>query len=139
MNIDTPRSDELIEVRGTSFTFGDINQVVKNFYRQVAEHRHLKVPFSTVEDWPHHIDNLTHFWWIRFGGRPYLEVQYNPVQKHFETGYNEEFLDMWLTLFKDVLDSTLSKNQANLWFMFAEGIGNALTYHNEAMKKHYSK
>jgi hemoglobin len=139
MNSDYPKKEDFIEVNNTRLTFEDIHRVVEEFYGKVATHRYLKIPFNTVEDWPYHIEKLTHFWWIRFGGKAYMDVQYNPVQKHFETGFSAEFLDMWLTLFKEVLNSTLTIDQSKLWFMFAEGIGNALSHHNELMVKYHSR
>lgn len=139
MNLEKPRNDDYLEINGIRYTHAEIQRVVEIFYAKVAGHRHLKIPFSTVHDWPYHIEKLTHFWWIRFGGRSYMDVQYNPVQKHFETGFSEEFLDMWLSLFKEVLTTTLTKEQAKLWYMVAESTGTALTRHNEFMKKQYGK
>lgn len=130
-------NERFLEVNSVKFTFDDIHQVVETFYRKVAVDKHLRGPFSVVDDWPHHIERLTHFWWIRFGGRAYMDVMYNPVQKHFETGFNEEFLDVWLTLFKSVLKEKLTPEQAELWSMFAEGMGQALNRNNELMKQHY--
>lgn len=130
-----PKKEDSLNVKGTTFTFGDIQKVIDQFYERVETHRHLKIPFSSVEDWPSHKAKLAHFWWIRFGGDPYMDIEYNLIQKHYETGYNEEFLEMWLTLFKEVLTSNLNQDQAKLWQMFAEGIGNALNFHHGVLKK----
>lgn len=78
-NTNIPEKEEYIIVQSIKFTFGDINTVVNEFYAKVAIDNHLHRPFSVVDDWPHHIDRLTHFWWIRFGGSPYMDVQYDPI------------------------------------------------------------
>lgn len=129
--------NDFVEVNSIKFTFEDIDQVIKKFYTKVAIDSHLKGPFSVVDDWPHHIDRLTHFWWIRFGGKPYMPVNYNPVQKHWETGFNEVFLDHWLTLFKSVLKEVLTPEQVQFWSTLADGMGNALNRNNELMKMQY--
>lgn len=135
--VENSMKDSFVEVNSIKFTFEDIHNVVEAFYRKVAIDKHLRGPFSVVDDWPHHIERLTHFWWIRFGGRPYMDVMYNPVQKHFETGFSEEFLDVWLTLFKSVMKQKLTSEQAELWGMFADGMGQALNRNNQMMKQHY--
>lgn len=124
---------EPLVLNGVSFTWEDIHKVVSSFYRQVQYDQLLSIPFQTVDDWPHHIERLTHFWWIRFGGRPYMHVNYDPIGKHFETGFNEHFLERWLELFQKTLQSELSKEQAELWHHFAQNIGVALTRNNELM------
>lgn len=129
-----PDKNDFIVVHSIKFTFEDINNVVKTFYARVEVDDHLHGPFSVVDDWPHHIDKLTHFWWFRFGGDPYMNVQYDPVTRHFETGFSEGLLEIWLNLFKDVLNETLTPAQADLWFQFAEGMGAALNRNNEMMK-----
>ncbi len=134
-----PQGNDFVEVSSIKFTHDDIYQVVKSFYAKVAKDRYLQAPFNVVGDWPHHIDRLTHFWWIRFGGRPYLPVQYDPVQKHYETGFSEELLDIWLTLFTEVLSETLQPSQANLWSIIAQTMGDALNSNNELMKLKYGK
>jgi hemoglobin len=131
--------NDFVEVNSIKFTFDDISQVVNNFYTKVAIDPYLRGPFTVVDDWPHHIDRLTHFWWIRFGGRAYMDVQYNPVQKHYETGFSEELLDHWLTLFKNVMKETLSVPQCQLWTSLVEGMGSALNRNNELMKLHYDQ
>lgn len=131
--------NEFVEVNSVRFAFNDINLVVEKFYKKVAIDQYLRGPFTVVDDWPHHIHRLIHFWWIRFGGRPYMDVQYNPVQKHFETGFNEELLDHWLTLFKSVMKETLTPGQTQLWTTLVEGMGAALNRNNDLMKLHYSQ
>ena len=134
-SINFPKNDESLDIHSLIFTFGDINNVIKKFYAKVQEDDHLHGPFSVVDDWPHHIDRLTHFWWIRFGGNPYMDVQYDPVQKHFETGFSLGLLEIWLDLFKETLNETLSPAQLELWSEFADRIGVALNRNNEMMKK----
>lgn len=135
-SVNGPDKLEFVEVNSIRFTFQEMNNVVKAFYAKVAVDDHLHGPFSIVDDWPHHILRLTHFWWIRFGGRPYMDVQYDPIGKHLESGFNEGLLEIWLDLFKEVLFETLSRPQALLWSEFAEKIGVALNRNNEMMIKH---
>jgi hemoglobin len=134
-----PKEMDVLEVGGTTLSFKDIRSVVESFYTDVAKHEVLKVPFSSVKDWPHHIERLTHFWWLRFGGTPYMEVQYNPVFKHLEAGFNEAFLEKWLQLFKKTLFSTLTSEQATIWFELAQRMGQALSQKNEMAKAHVGK
>jgi hemoglobin len=108
---------------------------VDQFYRQVAEDDLLKVPFSTVHDWPAHIARMTHFWWIRFGGPLYVDTQYNPVLKHFHAGFNPTFLERWLGLFHQTLAMNLQPDQCQLWGMLADRMGQALTAKNEYFKR----
>jgi hemoglobin len=122
-----------LQVQGISYTWNDIYQVVNSFYHQVQKDPLLKIPFRTVEDWPHHIERLTHFWWLRFGGSPYLDVRYDPVGKHFETGFNEHFLERWLELFRETLQKELKPEQAAYWFEMTQSMGVALSRNNELM------
>lgn len=133
-----PHPHDQLELRSVVFTFEDIYSVVDAFYREVANDEILSVPFSSVKDWPHHIENLTHFWWTRFGGRAYLMTSYDPVGKHYEAGFNEEFLRHWLALFKKTLDKKLTPTQALLWESMTIGMGSALSRNNEIMKQRYS-
>lgn len=129
--------NEFVEINSLKFTHGEIHRVVDKFYAKVALDPYLRAPFSVVDDWPHHIQRLTHFWWMRLGGKPYMSAQYNPIQKHFESGFSEEFLDIWLTLFKKILRENLAPEQAQLWGELTESMGVALNRNNELMKQHY--
>jgi hemoglobin len=132
-----PRPTDAVEINGIDFTFQDIHGVVDAFYRQVGVDPLLKIPFHTVDDWPHHIVKMTHFWWIRFGGKPYLPMTYNPALKHYLAGFNAEYLARWLGLFHATMDSRLSGPQAQLWGMMADRMGMALTAKNEMYKEMY--
>lgn len=134
-----PDGQASISVNSVQFRFDDIRKVVDTFYARVATDKILGPPFSSVHDWPHHIERLTHFWWIRFGGEPYLDVTYNPVEKHFTAGFNDEFLTRWLALFQGVLDETLEPPQAKFWSDVAHRMGFALTMKNELYKEHLER
>jgi len=134
-NLQQPQDTDVIELDGVKFTFSDIQSVVREFYTRVSTDPVLAVPFQTVEDWPHHIDRLTHFWWIRLGGRSYLPGLYNPVEKHFLAGFNLSFLQRWLALFQETLESILTQRQAALWIEIAEYMGQALFMKNEQYSK----
>lgn len=129
---------DYVEIKSIHFTFQDIFKVVDAFYKEVAFDPLLSVPFKSVTDWPHHIERLTHFWWIRFGGRAYLEGSYDPIGKHFEAGFNQEFLERWLALFKEVVNRELTSAQAEIWETITISMGTALSRNNEMMKLHYS-
>lgn len=121
------------------FSHQNIYDVVNHFYKKVSEDELLKIPFASVHDWPEHIERLTHFWWARFGGEPYMFTYYNPVEKHFFAGFNESLLKRWLNLFHETLNQHLSPDQARLWRMISESMGDSLNQRNELYKEHYEK
>lgn len=134
-----PQNTEKLVVNKTTFFWIDLFKVVDAFYKKVASNQYLRGPFGVVDNWPEHIEKLTHFWWTRFGGNPYMDVTYNPVQKHFETGFSEELLEVWTNLFQETVSSTLSEEQSEVWMMYVKGIGKALNFNNELMIKQHKK
>lgn len=138
-NPNTPSDSESILVNKVLFTHKDIYSVVDDFYTRIQLDPLLQIPFRSVEDWPEHIERLTHFWWIRFGGKPYLFSEYNPVAKHFFAGFNQELLTRWLALFNDTLKSHLNVDQIRIWKLVSEKIGESLSLKNEAFKADYEK
>jgi hemoglobin len=137
MNPGHPHPDDQISLNRIPFRHEDIRQVVDRFYRRVEPDPVLSVPFRSVKDWPEHIERMTHFWWIRFGGPAYLDTSYNPVEKHFAADFNLAFLSRWLTLFQDTLEATLTPEQAQLWGIVAERIGQSLSIKNDYYKREY--
>jgi hemoglobin len=133
-SLQTPEPSDFVELVAVRLTFQDIHQVVDRFYTQVQHDSLLSVPFQSVQDWPTHIERITHFWWTRFGGTPYKSVQYNPVLKHFEAGFNEAFLKRWLDLFGATLESVLQPEQVQIWKSISQRMGHALSQKNEFMK-----
>lgn len=127
-------SERTVNVSGVVFAHKDIHRVVDDFYHRIQCDSVLQVPFRTVEDWPEHIQKLTHFWWIRFGGEPYLLYNYNPVAKHFLAGFNREFLTRWLFIFYETLQKHLTPEQATLWKSMSGRMGEALFMRNELLK-----
>lgn len=132
-----PNEQEQISVNGVTFTHGDIFRVVDDFYTRIQQDSLLSVPFRSVHDWPDHIQRLTHFWWIRFGGKPYLFSEYNPVAKHFFAGFNSEFLAQWLMLFHATLQTHLRQDQVDLWTLISQKMGQALSMKNEHFRAAY--
>lgn len=131
---------ETVFVNGVTFTHEDIFRVVDDFYTRIQHDPVLQIPFQSVEDWPEHVQRLTHFWWIRFGGEPYLSAMYSPVSKHFFAGFNRDLLTHWLTLFHDTLKTHLKADQIALWKLVSERMGEALTMKNEFFRRdHESK
>ncbi|MBX3022486.1 MAG: group III truncated hemoglobin [Bdellovibrionales bacterium] len=133
----TVRPDDLSLVTpgGVTFSHRDIANVVDDFYTRVQNDERLSVPFQSVHDWPAHIEHLIHFWWIRFGGEVYMDAQYNPVMKHFHSGFNATLLARWLELFHETLRAHLSEEQCNLWTTVTERMGNSLSLRNEHLKQ----
>jgi len=130
-----PQPEDFIELDDVRLTFNDIHSVVDTFYGRIAVDPILQVPFRTVKDWPHHVVRLTHFWWIRLGGRPYLPGMYNPVEKHFIAGFNPPLLRRWLAIFKKTIEEKLTPEQAILWVEISEHMGAALSMKNESYKE----
>ncbi len=124
-----------ITVNTINFTHKDIHTVVDTFYYRVQNDPLLQVPFQSVHDWPEHIERLTHFWWIKFGGKPYLFSFYNPVQKHFYAGFNRTLLAQWLGLFHEVLREKLTDEQYKLWALISERMGESLSIKNEMYRQ----
>jgi hemoglobin len=130
-----PQDTDTIELDGVKLSFSDIQRVVDQFYTRVAVDPMLAEPFGSVKDWPHHVERLTHFWWIRLGGRPYLSGVYNPVEKHFNAGFNLPLLQRWLALFQETQEKLLTETQAMLWMEIAQAMGQALFFKNEQYAK----
>lgn len=125
-----PHPDTSLAIQSVTFRHQDIANVVDDFYNRIQLDPLLKVAFQSVHDWPEHIQRLTHFWWIRFGGEPYMRAQYNPVLKHFFAGFNEELLARWLGIFAVTLQENLNKEQADLWTQISERMGQMLLIRN---------
>ena len=132
-----PAATDAVSLNNIRFEFADIHKVVDRFYTKIQNDELLKVPFGSVKDWPHHIEHLTHFWWGRLGGDPYMDASYNPPRKHFQAGFTEELLKRWLGLFNETLNETLRPSQAQLWAQIAARMGYALNMKNEMIKKNH--
>ena len=137
--INVPDENEIIQVNGIPFSHGAIFKVIDDFYTRIQLDLVLQVPFRSVEDWPHHIERLTHFWWTRFGGRAYLFNDYNPVPKHFFAGFNRELLTRWLQIFHDTIHGHLNSDQSKLWKLVSERMGEALFMRNELFRRDYEQ
>ncbi len=128
----TPQDTESLQVHTVQFEFQEIRNVVDKFYTKIQMDPDLKVPFESVNDWPHHIERLTHFWWTRFGGMPYLAASYDPVEKHFLAGFNDILLKKWLKLFRETLENVLGPDQSRFWAEMTERMGRSLSQRNDA-------
>jgi hemoglobin len=129
--------DKIVTVNGIDFSHDEILRVVDDFYTRIQNDSVLQVPFKSVGDWPEHIQKLTHFWWVRFGGKPYLFNYYNPVPKHFFAGFNRDLLTRWLFIFQETLQSHLTSEQAALWRLVSERMGEGLSMKNEIFRREY--
>lgn len=122
-----------VQLGETSFTWHEIFSVIESFYAKVAQDELLSVPFARVTDWPLHVKRLTHFWWVRLGGKPYLHLTYNPILKHFEAGFTQPLLNRWLGLFDETLRSKLGAEKAVAWLDLAQKMGTFLNQQNERL------
>ena len=102
--------------------------VVAHFYERVRQHPTLAAPFAILQDWPQHLEYLTHFWWVSLGGKRYLQYGYAVAQKHAEAGFTPELLVDWLALFREVVRAELPAELASGWLERADKIGESLTY-----------
>jgi len=139
MDSTIPSADEMIEVAGVTFRHGDLDQIVSSFYGKVAGDDLLKDPFRSVHDWPEHIKRLTHFWWTRFGGPPYLLAQYAPVPKHYFAGFSEPLLKRWLELFNETLEEHAQPEQKALWSSVVDRMGQAFLVKNQMFHEYLEK
>ncbi|MBX2996827.1 MAG: group III truncated hemoglobin [Bdellovibrionaceae bacterium] len=130
-------AEKTVNVNGVEFAHDDIFRVVDDFYTRIQRDPILQVPFRSVGDWPEHIQKLTHFWWVRFGGKPYLFNHYNPVAKHFFAGFNHELLTRWLFIFHDTLQMHLTPEQVGLWKLISAQMGKGLSVKNELFRREY--
>jgi hemoglobin len=109
-----------------------IYRVVDRFYSQIQTHPTLAGPFSHVEDWPHHKERLTYFWWVVLGGARTRQEQYDPVTKHFNAGFSPELLADWLVLFGTTVEQQVPAPLAAAWLEVAGKIGDGLVLANAA-------
>lgn len=129
--------ESFVDINGVGINHEKIFNVVNSFYQKVEKDNLLKIPFQSVHDWPEHIERLTHFWWLRFGGKPYMFSHYNPVTKHYFAGFNKTLLEHWLHLFHKTLDEELTPEQAASWKEVSQQMGKALNFRNDIYKKQH--
>ncbi|WP_083458694.1 group III truncated hemoglobin [Amantichitinum ursilacus] len=103
-----------------------VRAVVTEFYSRVRAHPELGVPFQRVSDWPHHLDILTHFWWVTLGGEKYLGHRYEVTERHLAAGFTPALLDIWLALFTQTAHEMLPTEMADAWLERAQRIGKSL-------------
>lgn len=133
MASDKPATRPIAPSDSLAFTIGHdrVEGVVHAFYDQVRIHPTLAEPFNRVQDWPHHLEHLTHFWWTNLGGFRYRDDSYQVAQKHMEAGFTPELLADWLTLFETSLREKLPEILADLWLGRAKNIGRSLVMMHE--------
>ena len=117
-----------------------VAEVVDRFYDRIQQHPTLKQPFQVVNDWPHHKELFSHFWWVSLGGERYLKYRYEVTSKHMAAGFTPELLVDWLALFQDTVREVLEPELADPWVKRAELIGQSLTmmheFHASARPQH---
>jgi hemoglobin len=110
-----------------------IKTVVDQFYDAIQTHPTLQIPFNKVQDWPHHKERIAEFWWAALGGRPAMSYSYDPVGKHFASGFNASLLHDWQTLFLEILNKNISQELAAAWYQRVEMIGANLVRQNDRL------
>lgn len=96
---------------------GDIEQFVRDFYRQAAMDDVLGPVFVAAHvDWNAHIATLTDFWaWQLFGERGY---EGNPLRAHepvhSRTPFTPVHYERWLALFDETIDGLFAGPLADL-------------------------
>ena len=109
-----------------------IAQVVDTFYNRVQRDPGLSMPFAVVEDWPHHKELITHFWWVTLGGERYMDYAYNVVMKHRAVGFTSGLLKHnWLPLFEQTMREQLPTELADAWMAQAQRIGRSLEMNHQ--------
>ena len=117
------------EQRADLETRGDVEHLVRDFYRQAAMDDLLGPIFAaTITDWNHHIDTLTDFWvWQLFGvpgyaGNPLLA--HRPV--HAAMPFGDAHYRRWLELFTETVDLDFAGPVAEAAKQRATKMANAL-------------
>jgi hypothetical protein len=59
--------------------------------------------------------------------------------KHFEAGFNDQFLERWLALFHQVLRENLEENQYQIWAAISEKMGQSLSFRNDQLLREHGK
>lgn len=130
-NQSKPLATDTVTLNKMIFTHQDLFKVVDRFYAQLQNDKDLSATFNSVHDGSEHVDRLTHFWWVRFGGRPYLFSEYTPVSENFLAGFNQDVLTKWLQYFHQALKENLTDPQAHVWSNIAIKMGQMLMAKNE--------
>lgn len=115
-----------------------IARVVDEFYDLISLHPSLAGPFGRVQNWQSHKQHIAIFWWLALGGErlPQNTPNFDPVPKHFHSGFTPRLLCDWLDLFEQVLRRQLKANLADEWIDRARLIGERLTVADAAFRQH---
>lgn len=94
----------------------NINLLVKTFYAKVRQDELIGEFFNrTIDDWPHHFEQLTDFWEGNlllkpiFRGRP--GSKHIMVDRSFNGTISKEHFDRWLQLWHQTLDESFEGEQ----------------------------
>jgi hemoglobin len=95
-------------VRGDLATRGDIERMVRDFYREAAMDDLLGPIFAAAQvDWPAHIARLTDFWSWQLLGEPGYDG--NPLRSHApvhaRTPFTCEHYERWIDLFCGTIEA----------------------------------
>ncbi len=107
-------------------TASQIDLVMSRFYAKVRQDPVLGPIFNGhIDNWPQHEAKIAGFW----RNAIMFERSYdgNPMQAHMMAGdVRADHFDGWLTLFDEVLETTLPANSAAAWSSLVHRIGRGL-------------
>ena len=103
-------------LRHELFPIADIERMVHAFYARVREDSVLGPVFARrIDDWPTHLDRMVSFWRaVLRGDRTFTMAERGspPVLHRNIAELELAHFDRWLTLFREVVESTFDDSRA---------------------------
>lgn len=96
-------------------SYGEITDVISDFYEKVMEHPQLSHFFDHIDDFAEHEQRIVDFWWVSMGGKLDTPPKIDMVGKHFSLGIKAEDLEVWLALFSETLQEHLDGPKGKYW------------------------
>ena len=107
-------------------SYTDVSQVVHLFYAQLLEHPQLSHFFQNIENFSSHEQRISDFWWLVLGGRLDQKPDIDMIGKHMPLGIENKDLEIWLAIFTQTLQQSLTPAAASLWLNKVELIASRL-------------
>lgn len=116
-----------LSINGVDFSLLEIFKVADSFYSRARNDEKIGWIYSSVKNWDEQVAWFTHLWWVRLGGRPYLDGKKKPIESKLIDLIDSKVMEHWLVLFKSIQNTYLSNKQAELWFeMVKKRVGTLL-------------
>ena len=112
-----------------------ISDVVDRFYDRIRIHETLSSPFQEIDHWSEHKERLAYFWWIALGGTKERFLNFEVVPKHWRAGFSGSLLQDWIALFREVVNSLVEPQLAELWLQKVSIIGERLLIANHSYEE----